>query len=115
MKDSSKKRIGMSVFIQKVLTANENGRKRKRTSKLTLSDVNWRKEIVYMRVPKNIEKLLSQRIDAAIQVQSADYKLAVWLEKNGIEVEEYDILGGVEIYGNPDSSAERIRQAILNR
>jgi len=68
-----------------------------------------------MRIPKSIEKLLNQRIDAALNVQSADYKLAVWLEENGIKVEEYDILGGVEIYGNPESSAERIRQAIINR
>jgi len=66
-------------------------------------------------VPKDIEKLLNQRIYAAIQVQSADYVLAAWLEKNGIEVEEYDILGGVEIYGNPNSSAERIRQAIIDK
>jgi len=68
-----------------------------------------------MRIPKSIERLLSQRIDAALKVQSADYKLAVWIEENGIKVEEYDILGGVEIYGNPESSAERIRQAIINR
>ena len=45
----------------------------------------------------------------------ADYKLGDWLEKNGVEVGEYDIYGGCEMYVNPWSSADRIKQAIKDK
>lgn len=68
-----------------------------------------------MKIPKKIETLLMQRVKYSHAVQAADYAVSTWLDKNGIVAEEYDIYGGVEIYGNPSSSAERIRQAILDK
>ena len=35
-----------------------------------------------------------------------------WLDKHGIQVEEYDICGGCESYVNPLASSKRIIQAI---
>lgn len=65
-----------------------------------------------MKCPKYILKLLDKRIKSAFNLRDADTKLVEWLEKNNIEVEGYDILGGCEMYVNPYNSAERIRAAI---
>lgn len=68
-----------------------------------------------MNIPKYIEKLIEKRAGLAILLNHTDYKLSEWLEKNGVEVEEYDICGGCEMYVNPWSSADRIKQAIKNK
>lgn len=65
-----------------------------------------------MKCPKYIEKLINHRASLASQLNEADYRLSCWIEKNGIEVEEYDIRGGCEMYANPWDSAKRIKQAI---
>ena len=66
-----------------------------------------------MKIPKYVEKLIVRRCRLAKELNSTDVKLAHFLERNGIEVEEYDIYGGCEMYVNPDSSSERVREAIL--
>ena len=66
-----------------------------------------------MKIPKYVEKLITRRCRLAKELSSTDINLARFLEKHGIEVEEYDIYGGCEMYVNPDSSAESIREAIL--
>lgn len=68
-----------------------------------------------MKMPKYIEKLIEKRAGLAVLLNHADHKLGDWLEKNGVEVERYDIYGGCEMYANPWSSAGRIKQAIKNK
>ena len=68
--------------------------------------------MIGMKCPKYVSKLLDKRINSAFNLREADTKLVEWLEKNNIAVEEYDILGGCEMYVNPYNSAERIREAI---
>lgn len=68
-----------------------------------------------MMIPKTIEALINKRAILAEKLNSADYLLGQWLEKNGIEVEPCDIYGGCELYGNPWDSAERIKEAIENK
>ena len=65
-----------------------------------------------MRIPKYIDKLIDRRARLAGELIGVCGELDDWLEKNGIEAEMEDTRGGVEIYVNPYSSAERIRQAI---
>lgn len=67
-----------------------------------------------MKIPKYIENLIDRRAGLAALLNHADRKLGEWLEKNGINVEEYDIHGGCEMYVNPWASADRIKQAIKN-
>lgn len=66
-----------------------------------------------MKIPKYVEKLIARRCRLAKELNSTDVELSHFLERNGIEVEEYDIYGGCEMYANPDGSGERIREAIL--
>ncbi len=68
-----------------------------------------------MKIPKYIEKLINRRAGLAVLLNHADAKLAEWLEKKGVDVEEYDIYGGCEIYANPWGSANRIKQAIRDK
>ncbi|MCI8993152.1 MAG: hypothetical protein HFG80_10620 [Eubacterium sp.] len=68
-----------------------------------------------MKIPKYIEKLIEKRAGLAALLNHADYKLAEWLKKNGVEVEEYDIYGGCEMYVNPWDSAKRVKKAIEDK
>lgn len=68
-----------------------------------------------MNIPKGIEKLIDKRAKLAKQLMCADSELSEWIEKNSITVEEYDYKTGCEMYCNPDESADRIRQAILDK
>lgn len=68
-----------------------------------------------MEAPKYIKNLIDRRSELAVLLNHVDLKLSEWLEKNNIDVEEYDIRGGCEMYVNPWSSADRIKQAIKNK
>ena len=68
-----------------------------------------------MKRPKYIENLIDRRAGLAVLLNHADHKLGEWLEKNGVNVEEYDIYGGCEMYVNPWNSADRIKQAIKDK
>lgn len=67
-----------------------------------------------MKIPKYIDTLLKQRTRYAVLLNDAMYKLDKWLDKNNIECESCDTHTGVEIYCNPDSSEQRVRETILN-
>lgn len=67
-----------------------------------------------MNIPKKIEKLIEQREKYAWSIMRADSELFEWLEGNEIDVEEYDVRCGCEMYVNPDGAASRIREAIVN-
>lgn len=47
-----------------------------------------------MKIPKYVEKLIARRCRLAKELNSTDVELSHFLERNGIEVEEYDIYGG---------------------
>lgn len=68
-----------------------------------------------MKIPKYIEALIEKRKKLATELISTDWKLSEWLEKNGVDVEAYDIRGGCEMYVNPWASADRIKRAIENK
>lgn len=68
-----------------------------------------------MKIPKYIENLIDRRAGLAVLLKHADHKLGEWLEKNGVNVEGYDIYGGCEMYVNPWNSADRIKQAIKDK
>lgn len=65
-----------------------------------------------MKCPQYIIDLLRKRAESAERFLHYDVQLAEWLEKNGIEVETYDIGGGVESISNPWASSLRIKDAI---
>lgn len=68
-----------------------------------------------MKVPKYIKDKLLRRARCASQFTDLDCDIADWLDKNNIEVEEYDICGGCEAYVNPYESIKRILQAIEDK
>lgn len=68
-----------------------------------------------MKIPKYIENMIIRRKKLAEQLDLVSYELDSWLDKNKIECETCDTHTGVEIYCNPSASAERVRQAILNK
>jgi len=68
-----------------------------------------------MKIPKYIEKLIGKRKKLAAELITTDYQLSEWLEKNEVDVEDYDTSGGCEMYVNPWDSANRIKQAIENK
>lgn len=68
-----------------------------------------------MKIPKYIDKLLDRRARLASDLMDVDLRITKFIEKNGIEVEDYDYCTGVEMYANPYSSADRVRKAILQK
>lgn len=70
-----------------------------------------------MNIPKYIEKALNDRVKAAYKFIEADNIISEYLEKHNFDedVDTSDFRGGVEALVNPDASAERIRQAILDK
>lgn len=68
-----------------------------------------------MQIPKKIEKLIERRTKLACQLDDVCGELDAWLDAHGIETENEDIHGGVEIYVNPYDSGERVRNAILEK
>ncbi len=65
-----------------------------------------------MKIPKEIENALKRRVRAAETLLETDHIVSNFIEENGIEAEECDYLTGVEMYANPQASADRIRKAI---
>lgn len=43
------------------------------------------------------------------------FSLQEWLDKNEIYVEDYDQIGGAEMFVNPDESARRVLKAIIEK
>lgn len=67
-----------------------------------------------MNIPKYVQKLIDRRCKLAEQLSDVCYELDCWLDKNDIECEDCDTHTGVEIYCNPYSSGQRVREAILD-
>lgn len=73
-----------------------------------------------MKIPKYIDNLISRRERLAYELEDAYRALEIWLEKNGWDdLLDGDLMedtrGGVEIYVNPDESADRIRRYIEDK
>lgn len=68
-----------------------------------------------MKLPKYIDKLLYRRAILARFLLEIDWTITEFLHRNNIEADTADYCGGVEIYVNPEDSAERVRQAIINK
>lgn len=67
-----------------------------------------------MKCPQYIKDMLTRRAKHAAEFTELDIAIGEWLDKHGIEVEEYDICGGCESYVNPYASSRRIIEAIEN-
>ena len=65
-----------------------------------------------MKCPKYIDEALNKRTRYAYKLDNAMQLVDHWLDKNNIECENYDTHTGYEIYVNPFSSEQRIREAI---
>lgn len=65
-----------------------------------------------MKCPEYIKNALYQRARCAQRFTDLDVMIGEWLDKNQIEVEDYDIYGGCEAYCNPVDSSKRILNAI---
>lgn len=66
-----------------------------------------------MKCPKYITEALNKRATCAINFSIHDSTISRFLDKHGIEVEDFDIRGGCESYINPVDSSNRILRAIL--
>lgn len=65
-----------------------------------------------MKIPKYIDEALKRRTQYACKLDDAMTVVDRWLDANGIVCETCDTHIGCEIYANPYSSEQRIREAI---
>lgn len=65
-----------------------------------------------MKIPKNIDKLLTRRTKLANELDDVCYTLDRWLVGNNISPDETCYMGGVEIYVNPKVAEIEVRKAI---
>lgn len=65
-----------------------------------------------MKIPKEIENALKERVRAAETLQRMDVIVTKFIVDNDIDVPSDDYLTGCEMYIDPQGSADRVRQAI---
>lgn len=65
-----------------------------------------------MKIPREIENALKKRAKSAEVLNEMDHIISEFIRDHDIEAEECDYLTGVEMYSNPQASADRIREAI---
>lgn len=67
-----------------------------------------------MKLTKKVEAMIDRRTRLAERLLEACCEVDDFIKDNGLEgeVEDCDWLTGVEIYANPCSSGERIKEAI---
>lgn len=68
-----------------------------------------------MKIPKYVERLIQKRENLANELDTVMHELDEWLDSHDIETSPEDTHEGAELYMNPEDSANRIRQAILNK
>lgn len=68
-----------------------------------------------MKIPKYVLDLIIKRQRYAEKVMDSAFSLQEWLDKNEIYVEDYDQIGGSEMFVNPDESASRVLKAIIEK
>ena len=65
-----------------------------------------------MKIPKYIDKLLTQRTKLAIKLDNTCRKIDAWIIANNIDVDSSCCGTGVEIYAFPVTAEEEVRRAI---
>lgn len=65
-----------------------------------------------MKIPKYIDEALKKRTRYAYKLDDAIQLVDKWLDDYNIECDSCDTHAGCEIYLNPFSSEQRIREAI---
>ena len=72
------------------------------------------KEGYVLKLTKKIERLIDRRAKLAMELNEVSSQVDDFIIKHGMEneVEDFDWLTGCEIYANPVSSGERIKEVI---
>lgn len=68
-----------------------------------------------MKIPKYVLDLIVKRRRHTEKAMDVAFSLQEWLDKNEIHVEDYDEIGGTEMFVNPHESARRVMNAILEK
>ena len=68
-----------------------------------------------MKIPKYVLDLIIKRQRYVEKAMDSAFSLQEWLDKNEIYVEDCDEIGGCEMFVNPDESARRVMNAILEK
>lgn len=72
-----------------------------------------------MEIPKKVQKLLDKRMDLAIDLIDVTSKLDSWLEENGADLTDADIidstLTGCMIYAEPGNAKQNVEDYIRNK
>ncbi len=72
-----------------------------------------------MEIPKKVQKLLDRRERLAMNLISVTAELDIWLEKNGADFTDFDIvdstLSGCMIYCEPGNARNNVEDYIKNK
>lgn len=68
-----------------------------------------------MNIPKYVLYLIVKRQRCAEKAMDAAVDLQHWIDKNEIQIEDEDSVGGYEMFANPHKSACRVMNAILEK
>lgn len=68
-----------------------------------------------MKIPNYVLDLIVKRQRYVEKALDAAYSLQEWLDKNEIQIEDEDSVGGYEMFSNPYESARRVMNAILEK
>lgn len=68
-----------------------------------------------MKIPNYVLDLIIKRQRYVEKAMDAAYSLQEWLDKNEIYVEGCDEIGGTEMFLNPNESAHRVIDAIIEK
>lgn len=68
-----------------------------------------------MKIPKYVLDLIIKRQRYAEKTMDVAISLQEWLDKNEIQIEGEDSIGGYEMFSNPYASSCRVMNAILEK
>ncbi len=68
-----------------------------------------------MKIPNYVLDLIIKRQRYVEKAMDNAISLQDWLDKNGIQIEDEDSVGGYEVFSNPHESARRVMNAILEK
>ena len=68
-----------------------------------------------MKIPNYVLDLIIKRQRYAEKAMDTAVSLQDWLDKNEIEIEDEDSVGGYEMFSNPYASSCRVMNAILEK
>lgn len=65
-----------------------------------------------MKIPKYVRALCARRARLAEELRKTDRELSQWLDRHGVETDDDDTHGGLEMYSNPRGAERRVLAAI---